>query len=141
MTFTSCVLSRKLVELVGIEPTPSLEMMEVIDFLQKRTLPRMPGMPRNPESPNSLYVYCTAISSKINLFSVREDRPLYAANGRKRWTCRSQCGDYTLSVINRSLRTAVESIIALSANSHSRSMRKHPVHEPTSSCQVQLLRS
>jgi hypothetical protein len=56
-----------MVELVGIEPTPSLEMMEVIDFLQNRTLPRMPEMPRNPESPNSLYVYCTAIPSKINL--------------------------------------------------------------------------
>ena len=55
-----------LVELVGIEPTASLEMMEVIDFLQNRTLPRMP---RNPESPNSLYVYCTANLQKSPTFS------------------------------------------------------------------------
>jgi hypothetical protein len=64
------------VELVGIGPTPSLEMMEVIDFLQNRTLPRMPGMPRNPESPNSLYVYCTANSSKINLIFGSSNAPL-----------------------------------------------------------------
>jgi hypothetical protein len=65
-----------MVELVGIEPPTSLEIAEVIDSSWIEQLPQMPGMPRNPESPNSLYVYCTAIPSKINLVFDSGESPL-----------------------------------------------------------------
>jgi len=72
-----------MVELVGIEPTASLETAEVIDsswteqLPQMPEMPEMPEMPRNPEAPNSLYVYCTVILSKINLLVGSAGLPKY----------------------------------------------------------------
>ena len=56
-----------MVELVGIGLTASLEIAELIDFSWIEQAPKMPVTPKNPEVPNSLYVYCTADSPKINL--------------------------------------------------------------------------